>query len=128
MGEDSSGGGDALGRFLDVEGYGSGGGGGALGGGASSSSSYMVSSVSKVKSSSSSGGGGGSSSARRGAGSLGVPSPAFRERKTVTSHSGGYDGETPALKKQAQFGTVEASCFLITMMMMMMERGSLGGA
>lgn len=107
MGEDSSGGGDALGRFLDVEGYGSGSGGGfggggglgggGLGGGASSggSSSYMVSSVSKVKSSSS-----GSGGARRTAGSSGGPSPAFRERKTVTSHSGGYDGETPAVKNK----------------------------
>lgn len=103
MGEDSSGGGDALGRFLDVEGYGSGsggglgGGGGGLGGGVSSggSSSYMVSSVSKVKSSSSGGGG-----TRRTAGSSGGPSPAFRERKMVTSHSGGYDGETLALKNK----------------------------
>lgn len=102
MGEDSSGGGDALGRFLDIEGYGSGGGGGGGGGGASSSSSYMVSSVSKVKSSSSSGGGG----ARRAAGSSGGPSPSFRERKTVTSHSGGYDGETPLVETGARFGTV----------------------
>lgn len=105
MGEDSSGGGDALGRFLDVEGYGGGGGlggggggrGGGLGGGASSGgSSYMVSSVSKVKSSSLTSGGG----ARRTTGSSGVPSPNFRERKTVTSHSGGYDGETPAVKNE----------------------------
>lgn len=122
MGEDSSGGGDALGRFLDIEGYGSGGGGGGGlgGGGAGSSSSYMVSSVSKVKSSSSSGGGG----ARRAVGSSGGPSPSFRERKTVTSHSGGYDGETPMSKNGAWFGTVDASSaiMIITMMVLMKSR------
>lgn len=124
MGEDSSGGGDALGRFLDIEGYGSGGGGGGGGGlgggGAGSSSSYMVSSVSKVKSSSSSGGGG----ARRAVGSSGGPSPSFRERKTVTSHSGGYDGETPMSEYGARFGTVDASCaiMIITMMVLMKSR------
>lgn len=59
------------------EGYGSGSGG-----------SYVVSSVSKVRSSSSGG-------ARRaqGAGSSGGASPGFRERKVVSSRSGGYDGE-----------------------------------
>lgn len=74
-------------RYLDGEGYGSGGGGG----------SYMVSSVSKVKSSSSSGG------ARRvqAGGSTGGLSPGFRERKIVTSHSGGYDGERPLMKTSA---------------------------
>lgn len=94
LGEDSSGGGDALSRYLDAEGYGSGGGGGGSGGG---SSSYMVSSVSKVKSSSSSGG------ARRvqAGGSSGGLSPGFRERKIVTSHSGGYDGERPPMKTSA---------------------------
>lgn len=62
------------------EGYGSGGGG--------SSGSYVVSSVSKVRSGSSGG-------ARRaqGASSSGGVSPGFRERKVVSSRSGGYDGE-----------------------------------
>lgn len=51
--------------------------------------SYVVSSVSKVKSSSLGG-------ARReqGAGSSGRVSPDFRERKAVSSRSGGYDGES----------------------------------
>lgn len=64
------------------ESYGGGGGGGGGGG------SYVVSSVSKVRSSSSGG-------ARReqSAGSSGRVSPDFRERKVVSSRSGGYDGE-----------------------------------
>lgn len=99
LGEDSSGGGDAVSRYLDGEGYGSGGGGGSSGGGG-----YMVSSVSKVKSSSSSGG------ARRAqaGGSSGGLSPGFRERKIVTSHSGGYDGERPVMKTSAAWFIVEA--------------------
>lgn len=50
--------------------------------------SYVVSSVSKVRSSSSGG-------ARREQGALssGRVSPDFRERKAVSSRSGGYDGE-----------------------------------
>lgn len=77
---DSSGGGDGVGSFIDGEGYGSGGGGGG--------GSYLMSSVSKVRSSSSGG-------ARRTqtAGSAGGLSPVFRERKTLSSRSGGYDGE-----------------------------------
>lgn len=80
LGEDSSGGGEVGLRY--GEGYGSGSGGGGGGG------SYVVSSVSKVRSSSSGG-------ARRaqGAGSSGGVSPGFRERKVVSSRSGGYDGE-----------------------------------
>lgn len=87
-------------RYLDGEGYGSGGGGGGSGGGGS----YMVSSVSKVKSSSSSGG------ARRAqaGGSSGGLSPGFRERKIVTSHSGGYDGERPAMKTSAAWFVMAA--------------------
>lgn len=83
LGEDSSGGGDGGGRYLDREGFGSGSGGGG--------GSYMVSSVSKVRSSS-------SGSARRAqtAGSSGGLSPGFRERKNVSSRSGGYDGEWTA--------------------------------
>lgn len=65
---------------MDGDGYGS----GSRGGG-----SYLVSSVTKVRSSSSGG-------ARRAqaAGSSGGLSPAFRERKTTSSRSGGYDGES----------------------------------
>lgn len=58
------------------EGYGGGGG------------SYAVSSVSKVRSSSS-----GAARREQGAGSSGRVSPDFRERKVVSSRSGGYDGE-----------------------------------
>lgn len=74
---DSSGGGDGGGGgFLDAEGY-------------TNGNSYLVSSVTKVKSSSSSGGG----RRTQAAGSSGGLSPAFRERKVVSSRSGGYDGE-----------------------------------
>lgn len=78
LGEESSGGGEVGLRY--GESYGGGGGG--------SGGSYVVSSVSKVRSSSSGG-------ARReqGAGSSGRVSPDFRERKVVSSRSGGYDGE-----------------------------------
>uniref|UniRef100_A0A4W6CRV6 Uncharacterized protein n=1 Tax=Lates calcarifer TaxID=8187 RepID=A0A4W6CRV6_LATCA len=81
LGGDSSGGGEGGGGYLDGEGYRSGGGG----------SSYIVSSVSKVRSSSSGG-------ARRAqtAGSSGGLSPAFRERKNISSRSGGYDGSSSA--------------------------------
>lgn len=80
-GESFAGGGAGLGA-----GIGGGGGAGGLGGGGSGS--YLVSSVSKVRSSSSGG-------ARRAqtAGSSGGLSPAFRERKIISSRSGGYDGE-----------------------------------
>lgn len=90
LGEDSSGGGDGAGRYIDREGYGSGGGGGGGGG------SYMVSSVSKVRSSSSGG-------ARRAqtAGSSGGLLPVFRERKNISSRSGGYDGESLLIKTSA---------------------------
>jgi len=87
LGGDSSGGGEGGGSYIDGEGYGSGGGG--RGGG-----SYLVSSVSKVRSSS-------SGNARRvqTAGSSGGLSPAFRERKTISSRSGGYDGKILAIKQ-----------------------------
>lgn len=91
------------------EGYGSAGGGG---GGSSGGGSYTVTSVSKVRSSSSGG-------ARRaqGAGSSGGVSPGFRERKVVSSRSGGYDGERRLrlrLKKRKQSANVCAAvvCFL----------------
>lgn len=50
--------------------------------------SYVVSSVSKVRSSSS-----GGAKREQGALSSGRVSPDFRERKAVSSRSGGYDGE-----------------------------------
>ncbi|XP_023272154.1 loricrin-like, partial [Seriola lalandi dorsalis] len=91
LGGDSSGGGDGGGSFIDGDGYRSGGGGGGGGGGGLGGGSYFVSSVSKVRSSSSGG-------ARRGqtAGSSGGLSPAFRERKNISSRSGGYDGSSSA--------------------------------
>lgn len=86
------------------EGYGSAGGGGG---------SYAVTSVSKVRSSSSGG-------ARRaqGASSSGGVSPGFRERKVVSSRSGGYDGERRlqlCLKKRKQSPNICAAvvCFLL---------------
>lgn len=84
LGGDSSGGGEGAGSYIDGESFGRGGGGGG--------GSYVVSSVSKVRSSSSGG-------ARRAqtAGSSGGLSPAFRERKTISSRSGGYDGEALVL-------------------------------
>lgn len=90
LGGDSSGGGEGGGSYIDGESFGSGGGRGGGGGG-----SYLVSSVSKVRSSSAGG-------ARRAqtAGSSGGLSPAFRERKTISSRSGGYDGMIQ-LRKQA---------------------------
>lgn len=86
LGGDSSGGGEGGGSYIDGESFGRGGGGG----------SYMVSSVSKVRSSSSGG-------ARRAqaAGSAGGLSPAFRERKTISSRSGGYDGKVLLVKHTA---------------------------
>ena len=91
-GGDSSGGGSGSrgvggGRYGDLDGYGSGG---------NSSGGYVVTSVSKVRSSSSGGGGsGGTGSGRRlqSAGLAGGPSPSFRDRKNMTSRSGGYEGE-----------------------------------
>uniref|UniRef100_A0A3Q2DUA1 Uncharacterized protein n=1 Tax=Cyprinodon variegatus TaxID=28743 RepID=A0A3Q2DUA1_CYPVA len=71
------------------EGYGSGGGGGRGEGG--SGSTYLVSSVSKVRSSSS----GGARRAQTAGSSVGL-SPGFRERKTISSRSGGYDGSSSA--------------------------------
>ena len=91
-GRDSSGGGSGSrggggGRYGDLGGYGSG--GNSSGGGG-----YVVTSVSKVRSSSS-GGGSGTGSGRRlqSAGLAGGPSPSFRDRKNMTSRSGGYEGE-----------------------------------
>lgn len=89
LGGDSSGGGDGGGGYLDGGGYGSGSGGGVGGGGGS----YMVSSVSKVRSSSS-----GGTRRSQANGSSGGLSPGFRERKTLTSRSGGYDGEILLIK------------------------------
>uniref|UniRef100_A0A3Q4HLU6 Uncharacterized protein n=2 Tax=Neolamprologus brichardi TaxID=32507 RepID=A0A3Q4HLU6_NEOBR len=87
LGGDSSGGGEGGGTYIDGESFGiaTGGGGGGSGG------SYLVSSASKVRSSSSGG-------ARRTqtAGSSGGLSPAFRERKLISSRSGGYDGSSSA--------------------------------
>uniref|UniRef100_A0A3B3XZR4 Uncharacterized protein n=1 Tax=Poecilia mexicana TaxID=48701 RepID=A0A3B3XZR4_9TELE len=88
LGGDSSGGGEGGGSYIDGEGYGSGGGGGG-GRGGSSGSTYLVSSVSKVRSSSS----GGARRAQTGGTSVGL-SPGFRERKTIASRSGGYDGSS----------------------------------
>lgn len=95
LGGDSSGGGEGGGSYIDGEGYGGGGGSG-----------YLVSSVSKVRSSSSGG-------ARRvqTAGSTGGLSPAFRERKTTSSRSGGYDGEILLVK---QSGTRVLFLFLLS--------------
>lgn len=92
LGGDSSGGGEGGSSYIDGESFGSGGGGRGGGGGGGS---YLVSSVSKVRSSSAGG-------ARRAqtAGSSGGLSPAFRERKTISSRSGGYDGKIQ-LRKQA---------------------------
>lgn len=90
-------------RYLDGEGYGSGGGGGG-GGSSGGGGSYMVSSVSKVKSSSSSGG----TRRAQAGGSSGGLSPGFRERKIVTSHSGGYDGERPLMKTSAAWFVMAA--------------------
>lgn len=81
LGEDSSGGGELGLRYGEGYGSGSGGGGG--------SGSYVVSSVSKVRSSSS----GGARRAQGAGSSSGGVSPGFRERKVVSSRSGGYDGE-----------------------------------
>lgn len=83
LGGASSGGGDGGGGFIGGEGFGRGGGG--------SGGSYHMSSVSKVRSSSSSG-------ARR------VQTddllPLFPERKTLSSRSGGYDGEILFMKNR----------------------------
>lgn len=77
LGEESSGGAEVGLRYGEASRGGGGGGG------------YVVSSVSKGRSSSSVG-------ARReqGTGSSGRVSPDFRERKAVSSRSGGYDGES----------------------------------
>ena len=85
LGGDSSGGGDGGGSYIDGESYGS---GGVVGSSGSGGGSYHVSSVSKIRTSSSGG-------ARRtqATGSSRGLSPAFRERKTISSRSGGYDGE-----------------------------------
>ena len=90
LGGDSSGGGSGSrgvggGRYGDLDGYGS--------GGNSSGGGYVVTSVSKVRSSSSGGGGTGSGRRLQSAGLAGGPSPSFRDRKNVTSRSGGYEGE-----------------------------------
>lgn len=99
MGGGSSGEGDGGGTYIEGElfgggiGGGSGSGIGGGGGGGRSSSSYTVTSVSKVRSGSSGG-------ARRSqtAGSSGGLSPVFRERKTISSRSVGYDGEILLIK------------------------------
>ncbi|MEQ2312250.1 hypothetical protein AMECASPLE_028954, partial [Ameca splendens] len=88
LGGDSSGGGEGGGSYIDGESYGSGGGGR---GGGGSGSTYLVSSVSKVRSSSS----GGARRAQTAGSSVGL-SPGFRERKTISSRSGGYDGSSSA--------------------------------
>lgn len=93
LGGDSSGGGEGGGTYIDGESFGIATGGG---GGGGSGGSYLVSSASKVRSSSSGG-------ARRTqtAGSSGGLSPAFRERKHISSRSGGYDGEILLIKQLA---------------------------